>query len=42
LVTVGFGHASLVDYALIALPTVGADNVGAPDSLVHTGQSGEF
>jgi hypothetical protein len=36
LVTVGFGHA------LNALPTVGVSVVGSSDSLVHTGQSGEF
>jgi hypothetical protein len=35
LVTVGSGHASLVDCALIALLTVGADDVGPPDSLVN-------
>ena len=42
LVTVGSGHASLVDCALIALSIVDADIVGTPDSLVHTGRSGEF
>jgi hypothetical protein len=42
LVIIGFGHASPVDCMLIALPTVGADVVGVPNSPVHTGQSGEF
>jgi hypothetical protein len=41
-VTVGSSHTSPVDYALIALPTVGASTVGSLDSPVHTGQSGEF
>jgi hypothetical protein len=35
LVTVGAGHASPDDYVLIALPTVGADVVGSPDSPVN-------
>jgi hypothetical protein len=35
LVIVGSGHASPVDCALIALPTVGADAVGAPDGPVN-------
>jgi hypothetical protein len=42
LVTVGSGHASPVDCALIALPTVSTGAVGSPDNLVHTGQSSEF
>jgi hypothetical protein len=42
LVTVGSSHESPVDCALIALPTVGEDDVGSPDSPVHTGQFGEF
>jgi hypothetical protein len=42
LVTVGAGHASPDDYALIALLTVGADAVGSTDSPVHIGQSDEF
>jgi hypothetical protein len=36
LVAVGSGHTSPVDCVLIALPIVGADAVGAPDSSVHT------
>jgi hypothetical protein len=42
LVTVGSGHASPVDCALIALLTVGAGADGSPNSPVHTGQFGEF
>jgi hypothetical protein len=42
LVTVGSSHASPVDCALIALPTVDAGAVVSPDSLVCTGLSGEF
>jgi hypothetical protein len=42
LVTVASGYASPIDYASIALPIVGADVVGSPDSPVHTRQSGEF
>jgi hypothetical protein len=42
LVTIGFGHASPIDCTLIALPTIGADVVGAPNNMVHTGQFGEF
>jgi hypothetical protein len=35
LVTVGSGHALPVDCALIALPTVGVDVVGSPNSPVN-------
>jgi hypothetical protein len=42
LVTLGSGHASPIDCAQIALPTVGVDVVGSPDSPVHTRQSGDF
>jgi hypothetical protein len=42
LVTVGSGHASPVDCASIALPTVGTDAVGSPDNPVHTAQSDDF
>jgi hypothetical protein len=35
LVTVGSGHASPVDLALIELPTVGVDAVDAPNSPVN-------
>jgi hypothetical protein len=42
LVTVGSGHASLVDCVLIALPTIDASIASSPDSPVHTRQSGEF
>jgi hypothetical protein len=41
-VTIGSGHTSPVDCTLIVLPAVGADVFGSPDSLVYTGQSGEF
>jgi hypothetical protein len=34
-VTVGSGHASHVDCTSIALPTVGADAIGSPDSPVN-------
>jgi hypothetical protein len=40
--TIGSGHTSVIDCALIALSTVGVGAVGSPDSSVHTGQSGEF
>jgi hypothetical protein len=33
--TIGSGHVSPIDCALIALPTVSADVVGSPDSLVN-------
>jgi hypothetical protein len=36
-VTVGSGHTSPVDCALIALSTVGVSTVGSLDSPVHTG-----
>jgi hypothetical protein len=39
LVTLVSGHASLVDCALVSLPTVGADAVGSPDSPVHFSHS---
>ena len=39
LVTIGSGHASPVDCALIALPTVGVDVVGSPDSPVNFSHS---
>jgi hypothetical protein len=39
LVTVGSGHASPVDCALIAMPIVGSDVVGAPDSPVNFSRS---
>jgi hypothetical protein len=39
LVTVGPGHASPVDCAQIALPTVGVDAVGSPDSPVNFSRS---
>ena len=44
LVTVGSSHASLVDCALIALPIVGEDDVGSPDSPVNFSRSvlGDF
>jgi hypothetical protein len=46
LLTVGYNHASPIDCALIALPTVGVDVVGSPDSPVNfsrtvLGDSGE-
>jgi hypothetical protein len=39
LITVGTGHASPVDFVLIALPTVGADVVGSPNSPVNFSRS---
>jgi hypothetical protein len=39
LVTIGSGHASPVDCALIALPTVGVDVVGSLDSPVNFSHS---
>jgi hypothetical protein len=42
LVTVGSGHTSPVDCALISLPTVAAGAAGSLDSPVHTRQSSEF
>jgi hypothetical protein len=42
LVTVASGHASPVDCVPIALPTVGLDAVGSPDSLMPIRQSDEF
>jgi hypothetical protein len=39
LVSVASRHASPVDYVSIALPTVGADVVGSPDSPVNFSRS---
>jgi hypothetical protein len=41
LVTIGAGHVSPTDCALIALPTISAGAACSPDSPVHTRQSGE-
>jgi hypothetical protein len=39
LMTIGSSHTSLVDCALITLPTIGADVVGSPNSLVNLSRS---